>query len=242
MLFAAGLGTRLKPLTDKMPKAMVPVAGQPLLQIAIDRLVAAGATEIVVNVHHFAGQIKDYVAAHSFTVSVIISDESERLLDTGGGLKRASKLFSNTEGPILIHNVDVLSNADLRGFYNAGSGKEAALLVSERESSRYLLFDDEMRLKGWTNSKTGEVRSPYTDIDVSSLRKYAFSGIHLISPSLVGDMEMFPESFPIIDFYLSRCAERNICGVVAPKLRLLDVGKIDTLAQAADFLKENALT
>ena len=240
LLFAAGLGTRLKPLTDRMPKAMVPVAGQPLLQIALDRLVEAGATEIVVNVHHFADQIKDYIATHDFPVPVIISDESDMLLDTGGGLKKAAGLFSERKEPILIHNVDVLSNADLPGFYSAGREREAALLVSERESSRYLLFDDDMRLRGWTNVKTGEVRSPYGDIDVSAFRRYAFSGIHLFSPSLLKDMEKFPERFLIMDFYLSRCAERDICGVVADDLRLLDVGKTDTLAQAADFLRCNA--
>ena len=239
MLFAAGLGTRLKPLTDRMPKAMVPVEGKPLLQIALDRLFAAGATEIVVNVHHFAQQIKDYVASHDFPVPVMISDESDMLLDTGGGLRKAATMFSTDEEPILIHNVDVLSNADLPDFYRAGRDREAALLVSERESSRYLLFDDEMRLRGWTNVKTGEVRSPYADIDVSSLRRYAFSGIHLFSPSLLYDMNGFPERFPIMDFYLSRCAERDICGVVAPSLQLLDVGKVDTLAQAEDFLRNN---
>ena len=210
-----------------------------MLQIALDRLFAAGATEIVVNVHHFAQQIKDYVASHDFPVPVMISDESDMLLDTGGGLRKAATMFSTDEEPILIHNVDVLSNADLPDFYRAGRDREAALLVSERESSRYLLFDDEMRLRGWTNVKTGEVRSPYADIDVSSLRRYAFSGIHLFSPSLLYDMNGFPERFPIMDFYLSRCAERDICGVVAPSLQLLDVGKVDTLAQAEDFLRNN---
>lgn len=237
MLFAAGLGTRLKPLTDTMPKALVPVGGRPLLQIMLEKLISAGATEIVVNVHHFAEQIIDYVSNHQFDVPVKISDESDELLDTGGGLKNAAALFSDTSEPILIHNVDVLSNADLAQFYASSKQFDAALLVSRRETSRYLLFDNDMRLCGWTNTQTGEVRSPYGELDVSSLRRYAFSGIHLFSPRLFEDMRPFPRRFPIIDFYLSLCAERDIRGVLNENLKLLDVGKTATLSQAAEFVK-----
>lgn len=238
MLFAAGLGTRLKPLTDTMPKAMVPVGGFPLIYHTLNRLIDQGASEIVVNVHHFASQIIDYVASRDWGVPVRISDESEALLDTGGGLLQAATLFTPGDEPILIHNVDILSNADLRTFYEANRDCEAALMVSERVTQRYLLFDDEMRLRGWTNLATGEVRSPYPDLDVNSLHRYAFSGIHCFSPRLFEVMKDlgYAGRFPIMDFYLQVCAQVGIRGFVQPDLQLLDVGKLDTLSAAERWL------
>jgi len=132
MIFAAGLGTRLKPLTDTMPKALVTVAGKPLLDRVIERVMEAGATEIVVNVHHFAECIKKHVARCDWGVPVRISDESSALLDTGGGLRHAASFFTNDEKPILVHNVDILSNADLKTFYHSVQRDEASLLVSRR--------------------------------------------------------------------------------------------------------------
>ena len=165
MIFAAGLGTRLKPLTDTMPKALVPVGGKPLLEILIRKLVASGFTEIVINVHHFADQIIRFVEEHdAFGADVRFSDESGKLLETGGGIKKAIPLLLESgvaERPFLVHNVDILSNVDLRDFYRHGVGAAALLLVSERQTQRYLLFDEEKRLVGWTNVKTGEVKSPY---------------------------------------------------------------------------------
>ena len=154
MIFAAGLGTRLKPLTDTMPKALVRVGGQPLLWHVIMKLKKAGYERMVVNVHHFANQIVDYLAAHDhFGLDIRISDETEALLETGGGIKKALPLF-DPESPILIHNVDILSNLDL----NALPMDAPLLVVSERKTKRYLMFDDEMRLQGWTNIETGEVK------------------------------------------------------------------------------------
>ena len=177
MLFAAGMGTRLKPLTDHMPKALVEVGGRPLLDIVVRRLVDAGATEVVVNVHHFADQIKSYVASHDWGIDVHLSDETEALLDTGGGLRKALPLFhEGGDAPVLLHNVDILSNADLRGFYERSRHADVTLMVSSRDTQRYLLFDDEGRLRGWTNIATGEVRSPYSNLDVANLHRYAFSG------------------------------------------------------------------
>ena len=151
MIFAAGLGTRLKPLTDTMPKALVRVGGQPLLWHVIMKLKKAGYERIVVNVHHFASQITDYLAANDhFGLDIRISDETEALLETGGGIKKALPLFDPSE-PILIHNVDILSNLDL----NALPMDAPLLVVSERKTKRYLMFDDEMRLHGWTNIETG---------------------------------------------------------------------------------------
>ena len=237
MIFAAGLGTRLKPLTDTMPKALVEVGGHPLLWHVVTRLKAAGFTRIVVNVHHFADQIIDYIEAQQhFGIDIRISDERQLLLDTGGGIKHARPLL-DTASPILIHNVDILSNVDLRSFYAHAQG-DATLLVSQRDTHRYLLFspDDDHRLMGWTNIATGEVRSPYESLSPEACDRYAFSGIHVFSPRLFSQMDSLPQRFGIMDFYLGQCAQRSIHGYVQTGLRLMDVGKMDTIAQAEQFL------
>src|SRR5574344_400363 len=238
MIFAAGLGTRLKPLTDSTPKALVRVGGETLLQRVIGKLKDAGAEKIVVNVHHFAQQIIDFIKENNnFYTDISISDESEKLLDTGGGLKKAAGLFDK-DTPILIHNVDILSNVDLNEFYNANRANDATLLVSSRKTSRYLLFDNSNRLVGWTNVDTGEVKSPYADLNPSEYRMYAFSGIHIFSPKLFPLMDSFPDKFGIIDFYLSVCDKVDIYAVIKENLRLIDVGKLDTLAKAEEFLND----
>lgn len=234
-LLAAGLGTRLKPLTDTMPKALVPVAGTPLLEHISQKLIHSGAERIVINAHHFADQIIDYVNHHEWQCDMLISEEREMLLDTGGGLKKAQHLF-HPNTPILIHNVDILSNANLQELVRAHAHHDVTLLVSERKTTRYLLFNDDMRLVGWTNIQTGEVRTPYPDLDISQCKQLAFSGIHVFSPGLFPLMNDYPEKFPIMDFYLSRCHEIGIYGVTQPQLRLLDVGKCDTLVEAEKFL------
>lgn len=240
MIFAAGLGTRLKPLTDTMPKALVPVGGRPLLEILMRKLVAAGFTEIVINVHHFAEQIVRFVEEHrGFGAKVRFSDESGCLLETGGGIKHAVSLLleGNAERqPFLVHNVDILSNVDLVDFYRHGSNVAALLLVSERQTQRYLLFNEENRLVGWTNIKTGEVKTPYADLDVDKCRKYAFAGIHSFSPRLFPYFEAWGDRFSIIDFYLSVCDKETVYGYPSAGLKLLDVGKQDTLVAAEDFL------
>lgn len=241
MLLAAGLGTRLKPLTDRMPKALVPIEGRPLLDIVICHLISQGATEIVINVHHFGEQIIDFVRHKQYRIPLRISDERTALLDTGGALRHAFPLFSRDNDPILIHNVDILSTADLRLLYESSRAADATLLVSNRITSRYLLFDDKMRLKGWCNEQTGEIRSPYPDLNVSSLYKYAFSGIHCVSPRLCATMQKWPDKFSIIDFYLSTCRELNICGTLQNQLEVLDVGKLMTLTEAQDWLSKHVL-
>ena len=228
MIFAAGLGTRLKPLTDTMPKALVRVGGHPLLWHVIMKLKKAGYERIVVNVHHFASQITDYLAANDhFGLDIRISDETEALLETGGGIKKALPLFDPSE-PILIHNVDILSNLDL----NALPMDAPLLVVSERKTKRYLMFDDEMRLHGWTNIETGEVKGEKAN------HLLAFSGIHVFHPSLTPLLADWPERFPIMDFYLKACGDHLIRGYEAHDLQLLDVGKLDTLDHAESFIKQ----
>jgi len=256
MLFAAGLGTRLKPLTDTMPKALVPVAGKPLLWHVLMKLQSAGYERVVVNVHHFADQIEQYLAAADFHMHILVSDERQQLLETGGGLKHAQSLFSD-ESPILIHNVDILSNVDFGWFSRQHLAEEdAVLLVSRRKTKRYLLFDNAMRLMGWINIETGEVKSPFpwireADLSIDDdyqvfsrsssltthLFAFAFSGIHSFSPRLFPLMERFPERFPIMDFYLSICHRSHVVGCQKGDLHLLDVGKLDTLSAAEEFLK-----
>lgn len=228
MIFAAGLGTRLKPLTDTMPKALVPVGGRPLLWHVVMKLKDSGFERIVVNVHHFAQQIIDYLAANqNFGLDIRISDESEKLLETGGGIKKALPLF-DPHSPILIHNVDILSNVDLSQL----DVDVPTLVVSERKTKRYLQFDESMRLIGWKNIETGEVKG-------REGRSLAFSGIHVFHPSLFPLLNDWPERFPVMDFYLKVCAHHLVRGIEVKNLQLLDVGKLDTLEQAKSFIMHN---
>ena len=244
MILAAGLGTRLKPLTDTMPKALVPVSGRPLLDINIRRLMEQGYDRFVVNIHHFAQQIIDFVKEQDYAPLVHFSDESDQLLETGGGLKKAQALFRDDQ-PILIHNVDILDNVNYDWFARQHQPDEdAVLLVSQRTTKRYLLFDNAMHLMGWKNVETGEIKSPYEYVRRTGLSQhgeelnmFAFSGIHSFSPRLFPLMERFPERFPIIDFYLSVCHRAPIVGLVKPDLQLMDVGKIETLDQAEKFIQ-----
>ena len=239
LIFAAGLGTRLKPLTDTMPKALVEVGGKPLLYHVAHKIIDAGIDEIVVNAHHFSGMIVDYISSeHQFGVSVKVSLETERPLETGGGVMHAREFLEGC-GDFLVHNVDIISDLDLRWFLSQVQGDAlATLLVSERETSRYLLFDSGMRLVGWTNVRTGEVRSPFPALDPATCRKYAFSGIHCMSDRIFAEMEAEgePECFPIMDFYLSVAARCCIRGVVAQSLILVDVGKTGAIAEAKELL------
>lgn len=239
LIFAAGLGTRLKPLTDTMPKALVPVCGQPLLHHVIGKLTAAGADDIVVNVHHFPDMIAGYLASHDFGARISISDERDFLRETGGGIRYAEPLLKGS-GSFLVHNVDIISNLDIPSMMSRVHGDSlATLVVSERKTSRYLLFDEEMRMVGWTNVSTGEVRSPYRGLDVSRCRKLAFSGIHCISDEIFEEFRKrkVSDRFSITDFYIDVCADCRITGYVPENFRMIDVGKLDTLAAAEEFLK-----
>ena len=181
MIFAAGLGTRLKPLTDHMPKALVPVAGKPMLEHVICKLKDYGFTEIVINIHHFGQQIIDFLNANqNFGLTIHISDERSLLLDTGGGINKASTFFKGNE-PFLIHNVDILSDTNLKELYeyHLKSGNDATLLASKRKTVRYLLFNNDDRLCGWVNKDTLQTKPEGFVYDPVLYREYAFSGIHV---------------------------------------------------------------
>lgn len=239
MIFAAGLGTRLKPITDTMPKALVPVGGKPLLEHVILKLKAEGFDEIIINIHHFGQQIIDFVRANnSFGIRIEFSDEREKLLNTGGGIKKAAWFFDDNQ-PFLIHNVDILSNVSLRKLYAYHQARQsvATLVCSERKTSRYLLFNPKTHdLNAWINEKTGEVK-PDATIQTQTLSKLAFSGIHVLSPAIFKAMENFPDAFSIIDFYLDLCTKESIQAFTPQNLSLLDVGKIDSLDEAEKFIQ-----
>lgn len=234
---SAGLGTRLRPLTNDRPKALVEIDGATLLEINILRAIEAGAMRVVVNVHHFADKVKSFIESRDWESEVLVSDERSLLMDTGGGLKFAEKLFLPEE-PILIHNVDVLTHLNLREIvsYHVDSKSIATLCVSERNTSRYLLADGERNLVGWTNEKTGEilwsreVRNQYS--------KFAFSGIAVIDPALLSLLPEADKPFPIIPEYLRIANNHTVKLNVHEAKDWLDVGKPETLPLASVFKNE----
>ncbi len=243
MILAAGLGTRLKPITDTIPKALVKIDGKPLLQHIIEKLKRAGADEIIINIHHLGHLIVDFLEKKdNFGMKIMISDETNQLLDTGGGLKQVGTLFDINES-LLIHNVDILSDIDLQYFYNEHKKEEqqrlSSLIVSERETSRYLLFDKKETLKGWINITTNEVK-PTKLKDITHLTKKAFTGIHILSPQAFELMKNENEKFSIIDFYLKYCYEKNIVAYTPKNINILDIGKLNTLEKATEFIRKHS--
>lgn len=238
LLFAAGLGTRLKEHTQNKPKALVNLAGKPILQHAIEYLKKYGITDITINVFHFAEQIDSFIEENnSFGINIHISDERDLLLDTGGGLKKAAIFLKGTE-PILIYNVDVVSNLDLNYFlkYHQGEKALATLVVRKRETSRYLMFDQNLLLSGWKNFSNGETRICRKESFAYS-QPLAFSGIQLIQPEL---LEMITEEgkFPIIDLYLRLAQNNPIKAYIDHSDLWVDLGKPEQL-QAAELLFRN---
>lgn len=235
MILAAGLGTRLKPWTLHHPKALVPVGGIPMLERVIVSLKKQGFDYIVVNVHHFPDQIIDFLNQKEFGVRVVVSDERNRLLDTGGAILKASELLRLDEDPALIHNVDILSNADLVDLMRAHKdiGSDSTLLVSDRESSRKLIFDEKMRLTGWHNI-ADDIYKPAGYVFQPGHIEYAFSGIHVVGEKVIDEMlrTECDSKFSIIDFLLSSLNNCKISGYLQKDLNLIDIGKPATLSQA----------
>jgi NDP-sugar pyrophosphorylase family protein len=259
MIFAAGLGTRLKPFTEQHPKALVPVNGIPMLQRVLMNIADAGITDIVVNVHHFAEQIVDFLSANkNFGLNISISDESELLLDTGGGLLKARNLLLNGDAaangksqheatlniesnePILLHNADILTDVPIREMLqqHQQSNADVTLLCAHRESSRTLYFDETTnRLAGWQNLKTGELKPagfcPTAQTDASP-----FGGVHIVSSAIFPLLQTFNAEqqvvpFSIVPFYLANIAKLNIQRYLLPEnCQWFDVGSTNKLLQA----------
>lgn len=231
MIFCAGLGTRLKPLTDDKPKALVPLAGKPLIEHVVERLKSYGFTDLIINVHHFADKVEEFIATKGyFGVDITISDERSLLLDTGGGLKKAAPFFNDGK-PFLIHNVDIISDINLADLYrrNVESGALASLAVSNRLSSRYFLFDNNMQLAGWKNIKTNEQKIARVG---DTYLPFAFNGIHVVNPAIFDLMDGFEGKFSIVDLYLHLAKHSSIEGVDVSKNRIIDVGKPAALLEA----------
>lgn len=234
MILAAGLGTRLMPLTADKPKALVEVGGKTLLEYCIENLVSQGFNHIVINVHHFAPLMYEFLSQRKFNASIFISDESDRLLDTGGGIIHA-RHFLDGEEPFLVHNVDIISDINLKNLVDTHiqSKSLATLAVNRRESSRVFLFDEEMQLAGWRNMLTG--RSIFPNMHKTLYEAYAFAGIHVISPEIF-NLISTKGVFSIVDAYLNLCKDNKIVGVNLPDNFILDVGKPNSLKEAEDFL------
>ena len=224
MILAAGLGTRLKPFTDHHPKALFPVDGKPLLRHALEHVGSAGIRSVIINVHHFADQIIEYLQLNNnFGFNIHISDESDVLLETGGGVKKAADMLLDPEGA-LIRNVDILSDLDLTKMarFHHDTGTLATLAVRDRITSRYLLFDDMMTLSGWENRKTGQRRITREGV---SLNAFAFSGIQFLSPSIFSRIEE-EGKFSLTDLYLRLSRTEQILGFPDQALLWRDVGTI----------------
>lgn len=237
MIFAAGLGTRLYPLTLDKPKALVEIAGKTLLQLAIEKVSSAGYNELVINVHHFGDLIIEYLAKNNnFGVSITISDERDQLLDTGGAILKAAPWLEGDK-PFLVYNVDILSDIDLLLFrkYHEERGGLVTLAVRDRNTSRYLAFDESMQLAGWRNIKTGE---EIASRNMQNCRLLAFSGIQLIEPAI---FKLITEtgSFPLIPLYLRLAADQRIIGYHDHSTLWMDLGKPDQIIEAEKFISEH---
>ncbi len=248
MILAAGLGTRLKALTQDKPKALVELNGKPLLQHCIENLIANGFYHIVINVHHFSEQIIDFVKLHQFDADIEISDERSLLMDTGGGIVKATPLFKDSKA-VLVHNVDIISNVNLgeicRQFLD--SENDAWLLTQDRETNRKLLFDDENRLVGWTNKSEEKFKWVYNE---SALRPFdrlraqgpqpyykemAFSGLHFFRSDLFAEFEDKPQS--VIDLYLNLAKTNRIISKPIQPDYWFDLGKPEQLLAAENYIK-----
>lgn len=263
MIFAAGLGTRLKPITDTLPKALVPVCGKPLLEHVARKLLASGINEAVVNIHYFADKIEEWAATQPWIVNkreeltkgkmlFELSDERRLLLETGGAVLHARRYLQGC-GKFLIHNVDILSSCDIEWFASQVRNEAiASLLVSNRSTTRFLLFDPtDMRLTGWMNTDTGDYHVASPDINPRECHALAFSGIHILSDKVLDLMQEYIEEkelpaneqygtrFPIMSFYMWAAARYPIYGVEADNLEFIDVGKLDALKPAEEFVQRS---
>jgi len=236
MIFAAGIGSRLRPYTMHKPKALVEVGGKPLLEWVITKIINAGVNEIIINVHHFADQITNYLAVkQNFGIHIEVSDERNQLLDTGGGLKKA-KWFLQGDKPFLLYNVDILTTLNITELlkFHQTHGALATLAVKKRPGSRYLLMNNNQELCGWENIKTGEKIIAKPD---PNLQQTAFSGVHVVSPSI---FEIIEETgvFSITPLYLRLAANHKLKGFNHQNDYWNDLGKPENLLKAEEALKD----
>jgi NDP-sugar pyrophosphorylase family protein len=236
MILAAGLGSRLQPITQYIPKALTKINDLTLLEILITRLKRFGIKEVIINIHHFADQIADFIEEQKqFGINISFSDERGQLLDTGGGIKHA-EWFLNDGKPFLVHNVDVISTIDLNDFagYHKKCGCLATLAVRKRNTSRYFLFNDKEVLCGWKNISTGkQIITNQSPI----LHPFAFSGIHIINPEIFDLIERTGK-FSIVDEYLRLSNNYKICAYRHDNTEWLDLGNIENLKQAGNIIDQ----
>lgn len=241
MIFAAGLGTRLRPLTNDRPKALVEIGGKTMLERVIVKLAEAGFDDITINIHHFGEKILEFLEKNrNFGLDIHVSDERDMLLDTGGGILKAQPFLDGNE-PFLVHNADILTNLDLQAMYDyhMENGAMATVLVKKRKTSRYFVFDKKYCLNGWINKSTGETRPTHFSYK-KGMNELAFGGIHVISPSIFHELEHYSQGqskFSITPFYVDECNNHIIKGYVQQEpYTWLDVGKPETLAQAEEMV------
>lgn len=232
MILAAGLGTRLKELTADKPKALVEVAGKPLLQHNIEELIQHGFTTLVINIHHFGEQVIEFLDTHHFDANILVSDERGQLMDTGGGIVQALPFFHDAEA-VMVHNVDILSDLDLRRYYDdfLQADDDAWLLTQDRDTSRKLLFDQDGLLVGWCNRTDGSFK--WVDQTFENYKELAFSGMHLFRPSLFAEFTY--QRYSIIDLYLQQARRHCVRAVEIAPSYWFDLGKIE------DFKKLSTL-
>jgi len=238
MIFAAGLGTRLMPLTKNRPKALVTVNGTPLLEIAIENLKAQGVTDIIINVHHFADQIIAFVKEKKFfDINIEFSHEKKKLLNTGGGLKKALPFF-DVGKPFIIWNADIISTVDLGKMLEKHQKENAiaTLLTRHRNTSRYLIFDEHNVLTGWANMIEGKIKLSKLE-KAKERRLLAFGGIHIVSPEIVKYM---PDEkvFSIIDVYLEAAKEEKLIGFLDNEIEWIDVGRVENVEPAGSIVRK----
>ncbi len=257
MIFAAGLGTRLRPLTDHTPKALVKLGNKPLLQIVIEHLKKHNIQEIIINVHYLSHQIEAFIQEHnSFGIDIQLSDESALLLETGGGLLKAKSFFENNQAPFLLCNADIFTNIDISNFLNKHIENKslATLAVQNRKSSRYLLFDDENILFGWENIKTEKFIIPRAspriyEVDENGneqlknhpLHEFAFSGYHIIEPEIFNHISR-EGIFSMTDWYLDLCKNHSIKNYIHNEDIWIDIGTLEKLKEAEKiYINNNSL-
>ena len=237
MIFAAGFGTRLKPHTDFHPKALLKINGKSLLERNIDYLRSFGIREFVINTHHFSGQIHLFLSRYrNSDIKVNVSFEENGPFETGGGLAYAANYLQTSDQPFVVMNADILTNLNLSKMYDLHLIHQplATLAVTERQSSRQFLFDEQMKLRGWRNNKTDEVKLAHSFLSVQILNPFAFSGIHVIHPRI---FEVMPKSgtFSITNTYLNLAGTESIMGYNHSGDIVLDVGKPESVSAAENF-------